>query len=655
MWDRLTFLNKGLVLISVPLLFQLAFFGLLADIQSDYARATASTIASKELLRQTGAVSRSLRELGNSLRVAVLTGDPELTDSYEHSAQQIRQDLQDLRTLVGGNAEQVAEVQALATAVDKWLAWQAETIRLVREGQRWQAIQRARAQIGGPLQDEVRRDIKTFIETSDRLDREQTAALEQTRVQQQLLPQAGLCVSIVITVLLVFVFGRSLSGRLAVLTDNVNRLAQGDQLAPPLNGRDEVAQLDRAFRHMAGEIEQATHTLERRIAERTSELAHANEALREADRRKDHFVTMLAHELRNPLAPVRNALQILKTPEVSRENAQHAREIMDRQVRHLVRLVDDLLDVSRITRGVIELRRERVDLAAILAAAVESARPTIDDRGHELIHAVVSPPILLDADPMRLSQVVSNLLVNAAKYTPAGGRIWLTGERGGSDALIRVRDSGSGIDPEFLPRVFELFSQADRSLAHSQGGLGIGLMLVRSLVELHGGMVTAESPGIGQGSEFVVRLPALPAEAVAENRETIGRFAVAGILRRVLVVDDNLDAAESSAFLLRFSGHEVEIANDGEAALRAVRDFRPDIVLLDIGLPGLSGYEVAREIRSRPDGKGVILAAVTGYGQEDDRRHAREAGFDYHLTKPLDPDTLTAFVDSPGTPVPARA
>jgi CheY-like chemotaxis protein len=329
--------------------------------------------------------------------------------------------------------------------------------------------------------------------------------------------------------------------------------------------------------------------------------------------------------------------------------------MMERQVAHLVRLVDDLLDVSRITRGVIDLRREQVDLSSIFAGALEAAQPLFNARGHEAIVSVPSEPIVLDCDPVRLAQVVTNLLVNAAKYTPATGRIRLTGERDGSDAVIRVQDTGAGIDPEFLPRVFDLFSQADRSLSRSRGGLGIGLMLVRRLVELHGGTVTATSPGLGQGSEFVVRVPALPQSAMDEHRSKDAPAPAAGAARRVLVVDDNVDAAESSAFLLRFSGHEVEVAHDGEAALKAVRDFRPEVVLLDIGLPGLSGYEVARELRSRPENEGLILAAVTGYGHDDDRRRSREAGFDYHLTKPLDPDTLTAFVDSPGASVLAES
>jgi signal transduction histidine kinase/ActR/RegA family two-component response regulator len=655
MWDRLTFLQKGLVLISVPLLFQLAFFGLLADMQRDNDRATVSAMRSKDLLHQAAAVSRNLRELASSFRLALFTSDAESAESFRKTAQQIPQDIRDLQDAVRDNPEQVAQVQVFASLVDKWLVSHADTLRLAREGQRVQALFRVRSPAAIALNEEIRRAIWAFIDAGDRLDREQMAALELSRLRQKWLLWAGLIGSVFISPVLLLVFSRNISGRLAVLTDNAERLAEGEPLAPPVRGSDEVAQLDRAFRRMADEIEQDTQTLERRIGERTAELARANEALREADRRKDDFVTMLAHELRNPLAPVRNAVQMLKMPGLGRDTAREACDMMERQVAHLVRLVDDLLDVSRVTRGVIELRREHVDLAAIFAGAVEAAQPMFNARGHEAIVSMPSEPIVLDADPVRLAQVVTNLLVNAAKYTPPTGRIWLTGGRDGPDAVVRVRDSGAGIDPEFLPRVFDLFSQADRSLARTRGGLGIGLMLVRRLVELHGGTVSASSPGVGQGSEFVVRLPALPAGVAECHRPTETPSAAAGPARRVLVVDDNVDAAESSAFLLRFSGHQVEIAHDGEAALRAVRDFRPEVVLLDIGLPGMSGYDVARELRARPECEGLVLAAVTGYGQDDDRRRAREAGFDYHLTKPLDPDTLTAFVESPGQSVPARS
>jgi CheY-like chemotaxis protein len=328
--------------------------------------------------------------------------------------------------------------------------------------------------------------------------------------------------------------------------------------------------------------------------------------------------------------------------------------MMERQVQHLVRLVDDLLDVSRIMRNRIELRKERVDLAAVLARAVETAQPLIDAQQHQLGVSLPTPPVWLEGDPVRLAQVVGNLLLNATKYTDTAGRIWLTGERVGGDAVIRVRDTGVGIDADLLPRIFDPFTQADRSLARSQGGLGIGLTVVKYLVEMHGGTVSAHSDGPGQGSEFVIRLPALPPDPRGEGTRPDGEEArPAGPPRRVLIVDDNPDAAESAALLLGMLGHEVETAGDGPSALEAVRTFRPEVVLLDIGLPGMSGYDVARALRARPENRALSLVAVTGYGQDEDRRRSAEAGFDRHLVKPVDPTALARLLASLEQPVSA--
>jgi PAS domain S-box-containing protein len=376
----------------------------------------------------------------------------------------------------------------------------------------------------------------------------------------------------------------------------------------------------------------------------------AEQALQEADRRKDEFLAMLAHELRNPLAPVRNALQVMKMPGVNAEAVRQAREVMERQVQHLVRLVDDLLDVSRVMRNRVELRKERVDLATVLARAVETARPLIDGQQHQLSVSLPAPPVLLEADPVRLAQAVGNLLLNAAKYTDRAGRIWLTGERAGGEAVIRVRDTGVGIDAELLPRIFDLFTQADRSLARSQGGLGIGLTVVKHLVEMHGGAVCARSDGPGRGSEFVIRLPALPPDPPGEEMRSGGEeVRPAGSPRRVLVVDDNADAAESAALLLRMLGHEVKTAHDGPSALQAARAFRPEAVLLDIGLPGMSGYDVAKTLRAEPGNGALVLVVVTGYGQDEDRRRSAEAGFDRHLVKPVDPAAVQALLGSLST------
>ena len=375
--------------------------------------------------------------------------------------------------------------------------------------------------------------------------------------------------------------------------------------------------------------------------------ARLYEELKEADRRKDEFLALLAHELRNPLAPIRTSLQTLKLAGSDAVVAGRAREMMERQVDHLVRLVDDLLDVSRIMRGKVDLRRERVDLAAVVSRAVETARPLIEAGRHELTVEVPPDPVRLDADPVRLAQVLGNLLTNAAKYTEPGGRIRLTVETTSGEVTIRVRDTGIGIPADMLDRVFDPFVQTDVARGRSQGGLGLGLALVRSLVELHGGTVAARSDGPGRGSEFTIRLP-MPAD---DGRQTSGEAETpsapsphpAGL--RVLVVDDNRDAADSLAMLLKLKGHDVRVTYDGTAALTAA-SFQPDLVFLDLGMPGMDGYEVARRLRQLPEGQRCLLAALTGWGQEEDRRRTREVGFDRHLVKPVDPAELSALLEA---------
>jgi CheY-like chemotaxis protein/nitrogen-specific signal transduction histidine kinase len=374
----------------------------------------------------------------------------------------------------------------------------------------------------------------------------------------------------------------------------------------------------------------------------------AEEALKEADRRKDEFLAMLAHELRNPLAPIRNAVQALRRLGSPDPQLQWIREVIDRQAEHLARLVDDLLDVSRITQGKIALRQERLELMAVIARALETSRPNIDARKHHLNVSLPQEPIRLEGDLIRLAQVVSNLLNNAAKFTEEGGQIWLTAESQEGEIVLRVRDNGVGIPADLLPRIFDLFTQADRSLDRSQGGLGIGLSLARSIVEMHGGQVEAASAGLGQGSEFTVRLPLLAEATPQSGRESATRTGSAATPRRyrILVVDDNVDSAESMAFLLKFSGHEVQIAHDGPSAIETALLFLPQVLLLDIGLPGMSGYEVARRLRERPEMRNAALLALTGYGQEEDRRRSKEAGFDHHLVKPVDPKLLETLIGS---------
>ena len=368
-------------------------------------------------------------------------------------------------------------------------------------------------------------------------------------------------------------------------------------------------------------------------------LRRANEELRDSARRKDEFLATLAHELRNPLAPISNAVEILGLKMPADATLESARGVIDRQVTHMVRLIDDLLDVSRITSGKLGLRKRRVALSQVVEQALETSRPHV--RGHEFTVSLPSQPVYLDADPVRLAQVLSNLLNNACKYTPSGGHIRLTAEREAGQVVVKVRDNGMGIAREHLPHVFDMFSQAAPALERAQGGLGIGLALARALTQMHEGTIEAHSGGPDTGSEFVVSLPAFDdGPAPRRKRESF----VASTVRRILVVDDNRDSATSLALLLRMAGHVVEVAGDGPGAVQAVGSFRPDLILLDIGLPGMNGYETCRAIRARPGAEVVVIAAVTGWGQEEDHRKSREAGFDAHLVKPVEQEALLALI-----------
>ncbi|HEY7314918.1 MAG TPA: ATP-binding protein [Gemmataceae bacterium] len=364
----------------------------------------------------------------------------------------------------------------------------------------------------------------------------------------------------------------------------------------------------------------------------------AETELAEANRRKDDFLAMLAHELRNPLAPVLNGLQILRLEQKVSPGGQEAIGIIDRQARHLARLVDDLLDISRITTGKVSLRKERGKLHTVVNHAVETVRPLMESRKHQLSVSLPSEAVWLEADPARLTQVLANLLNNAAKYTEPGGHVQLSAEREGSEVIVRFRDTGIGILPEMLPRIFESFVQGDRSIDRTQGGLGIGLTLAKSLVEMHGGKIEAHSPGVGKGSEFIVRLPAVPEVKPLEPEAVEKRQATKTPPLRLLVVDDNPDTVESLAMLLRMYGHDVMTADSGPAGLEAALAHDRNAILLDIGLPSIDGYEVARRIRAHT--AKPVLIAMTGYGQPEDRQKSKEAGFDHHLTKPVDPDRL---------------
>ena len=368
------------------------------------------------------------------------------------------------------------------------------------------------------------------------------------------------------------------------------------------------------------------------------------ERLREEASRKDEFLAMLAHELRNPLSPILNAIQLMRLPGIDRGDLERAQDIIERQTWHMARLIDDLLDVSRISQGRIQLHKEPIDLATAVARAVETTRPLIDARGHQLTVSLDPVPLRVEADPTRLEQIVSNLLHNAAKYTEPKGQIWLTARRDGSELVLQVRDTGVGITAEMLPRVFELFTQAQRSLNRSEGGLGVGLTLVRRLLDLHGGSVHASSPGPGQGSEFIVRLPALD-DAPVEIHEPPDSQPKTRVERlHVLVVDDNIDSAESTATLLKVLGHDVRIAHDGRHAAELAAAEVPELVLLDLGLPEIDGYEVARRLRQQPGGDTMLIVAMTGYGSERERNRTQQAGFNHHLVKPISVDALEAVL-----------
>jgi signal transduction histidine kinase len=404
----------------------------------------------------------------------------------------------------------------------------------------------------------------------------------------------------------------------------------------------ELQVLNNNLQHANSELERANRTLQGEVAERL----RAEQALKEADRHKDEFLAMLAHELRNPLAPILSALQLMRM-RPAEQQVQWSGEVIERQVRYLTRLVDDLLDVSRITRGKITLTREPVEMSALIARAVETVQPVIDERAHELRIEASDAPLRVHGDPVRLVQAISNVLGNAAKYTDPKGLIRVVAQPEGVDAVIRVIDNGIGIPADRLPQIFNLFTQLDRGSDHPQSGLGIGLALVRRLIEMHGGSVSAHSDGGGRGSEFAMRLPLLTDVPGAATSAPIPKSHAPQsrmVQRRILIADDNADALETLARVLQLNGHEVFSACNGSVALQSAERHLPDVALLDVGMPLMDGYEVARRIRAEPWGKGVLLVAVTGWGQESDRRRSREAGFDSHLVKPLDLDELTRLL-----------
>jgi signal transduction histidine kinase len=402
------------------------------------------------------------------------------------------------------------------------------------------------------------------------------------------------------------------------------------------------AEKTRELEEANAELEKTNQALQREIAERK----RFEQELQEADRRKDEFLAMLSHELRNPLAAISNVAHVMKASPAIDPQLRWARDVLGRQTGHLTRLIDDLLDVSRITRGKVTLRREPLELKSIVSAAVETTRTLINHRKHTLQVDVPEENVAVLGDRVRLTQVVDNVLTNAAKYTEEGGKITISLQTDASapgtpgDAVIRVKDTGVGIAPELLPDLFQLFRRADDSLARSEGGLGIGLALSRGLIEMHGGRIEAFSEGPGKGSEFIIRLPRSTAAVVEPQRQPAAAERRDARQLRVLVVDDSVDSAESMAIILEMSGHDVRKAHNGPDALRTASDYRPDVVLMDIGMPGMSGHEVAQKMRETSATRDVVLIAMTGYGRQVDRDQSRAAGFDHHLVKPLDFDKL---------------
>jgi signal transduction histidine kinase len=431
---------------------------------------------------------------------------------------------------------------------------------------------------------------------------------------------------------------RELNRRLAQANE---RLAEANTTLQAEKTR-ELKDFNATLRRANTELERANRSLQSEVAER----ARAEQALKEADRHKDEFLAMLAHELRNPLAPILTAVQLMRMKPMPDPQLSRSRDVIERQLSHLTRLVDDLLDVARITRGRINLSPEPIELAALIARAVETVQPLIQERGQEFTTEIPAGTLRVNGDPLRLTQALGNVLGNAAKYTGRGGRITLTVRPRGTDVEIRVRDTGIGIPAEVLPRIFDLFTQLDRRSDQAHSGLGIGLALVRRLLQMHDGTITAHSEGTGRGSEFRIRLPLLLETTQSANGRQSGTRTddVPPVRRRILVADDNADALETLATVLELGGHEVFSAANGSLALESAERHLPEVALLDIGMPLLDGYEVARRIRAQAWGKRITLVALTGWGQDSDRRRSQEAGFDSHLVKPLDLEKLTQLL-----------
>ena len=699
----LAFIISVAVLIGAGLLNH-ASLGLLTEARTDTAH-------SKETLGALESTVTTLLDAETGQRGYLLTGRQAYLEPYTAATSEVQSRLEALRLLTSGTTDSQGDLAELRTATQAKLDELAETIRLNDAGEHDTALRLVATGAGKQSMDRIRAIAARMARTEQARYERALAREGNARRLTAASGWATTGLAVLLLALLAFIVRRHTAqlrasemqllitmrsiGDAVIATDSAGGITLMNPPAERLTGSKIAAArgqaLESVFRIINEEtratvespvakvlragtvVGLANHTLlihrdgtETPIADSgapilgdkgevlgvvlvfrdASQERDLERGMREADRRKDEFLATLSHELRNPLAPVRQALGVIRAPAVSAEQVRWSVDVIERQVRNMARLLDGLLDVSRITRGTLEIRKHHVALSSVVDAAVELARPVIDSKHHRL-RIDYPTGLFLNADSLRLAQVLGNLLTNAAKYTDLGGELSLTGEASATELTLTVTDNGVGISAEMLPRIFEMFVQVTSVRDRAEGGLGIGLALARGLVELHGGTITATSPGEGAGSQFVLRLPFKLDAAVAETppRES-GVAPAAGI--RIVVADDNVDAADSLAMLLGLHGHEVRIANDGETALQLLETFRPRFAFLDIGMPKLNGHEVASRVRGAPWGAATILIALTGWGQESDRRAALYAGFDYHFIKPIDIAEILSAVSSHG-------
>ncbi len=634
---------------ALTLAFAAALVGVVANAAVAH-RNIGDLAATAQSLARSHEVQESLEKLLSTVRDAetgqrgfVITGEQPYLRPYEDAVAEVHQRLDRVRKLTENlpdlkarfatverlTNEKLAELRASLEAYRDPRRGPEAARRLVLTGHGHNTMEKLREEIAAMQSDEGRR-------LADR-ERAVDSSLRRASVMNLLGGGAGVALVAVAYLL----FQRHLRGREAAARD-LKRI--NDQLESRVAQRTEA--LQRTATRLLAEVQErrkaeaalreAHEQLEQRVADRTTELSAANGRLAEADRRKDEFLAMLAHELRNPLAPIRNAVTLLRKRPANDPIVEQMSAMLDRQVTHLAQLVDDLMDVARITSGKIELRLGPTDLDKVVRRTVEAVGPLLTERRHRIAVSVPAQPVWVRGDAVRLEQILTNLLQNAAKYTPPGGNVMVTLLTADTSAELRVADTGIGIRAEMLPRIFDMFQQGDRVQGRLIEGLGIGLTLVRNLVDLHGGTIEATSAGLGRGSEFIIRLPlCAPGPATQESTTRPERRP-----RKVLVVDDNKDAAHSLAVVLRHEGHDVREVYDGPAALAAVAEASPQVVLLDIGMPGMDGYEVARRLRQTPGFNATPIVALTGFGSAEDHRRSREAGFNQHLTKPVDPEAL---------------